>query len=132
MTAILDLTDHLGNGEPVHVPYLYGGHHSFADPAASPVVATLVAEAGPHPLNGRPAVLIRLVDDQRLLILTLDQLAHERSCEACEPIWNSLDPAIAELEAGAMLFGIAPVQTSLGEAMLVIDAADLELEDEQP
>jgi hypothetical protein len=117
---------HLMTGGSVHVPYMHVGHHRRDDPAASPEVTTLLAADGlpPHPYNGKPVVLVRLVDE-RLLIAATDRLAHTRECSRCVPIWERFDELLAGTPDGGMLSAGMGVTTSEGPAMLLVDAEDV-------
>lgn len=128
--AATDWLRHLLDGATVVVPFVSVGHHDRADPAASPVVARVFSsgDALPsHPYNGRPLALVETEGPRpQLLMLNIDRLAHGRGCPRCAPVWARYDEILDEIPAGSMISAVTIVHTSLGEARLVVDAADIE------
>ena len=113
-------------GGAAHVPYMRVGHYRRDAPEASPEVAVAIAASGlpPHPYNGKPVVLVRLVDES-LLIAATDRLAHTPECTRCAPIWRRFDELLKDIPEAGMLSAGIEVTTSEGPAILLVGVEDV-------
>lgn len=119
--------EHLTDGAPVYLPYATVGHYRRDDPAASPIVATLLQpNSGKHPYSGKPTSVVER--DGRPLIVATDRLAHARECDHCRPTWERYEAILDELvdEPGAMVSARMTLDHDGGEYGLLVDAEDLD------
>lgn len=119
--------DHLMDGREVVAPLALAGHYPRASDDASPVVAEVLLgdeEAPRHPYSGGGQVLARFENDQ-LVIVATDRLAHAEPCSTCAPTWERLRAAFDGLPDDASITAAIEVETSEGTAGLLVDVFDL-------
>lgn len=119
--------DHLMDGREVVAPLALAGHFPRASDDASPVVGEVLLgddEAPPHPYSGGRQVLARFENDQ-LVIVATNRLAHAGPCSTCAPTWERLRSAFDGLPDDASITAAVEVETSEGTAALLVDVFDL-------
>lgn len=122
---LVELTNHLFDGDPLCVPFLKLGHHAAESPTAHGYVAlTLDAEGNlpvaKHPVTGKWAT--RVEEDGRLLWVAIEQLAHGMACRDCwSRRWLPLEVRSREALPGESIFGLIEI----GAGRFVVDAEDL-------
>lgn len=119
--------EHLSDGAEVVAPYAMAGHFSRESEEASPVVEELLIAAEncpPHPYTGGECVLVRMSNDQ-LMVVATERIAHTGSCAECSSTWERLGQALEGVPAEASITAGMEVSTPFGDAFLLVEATDL-------
>lgn len=122
---LVELTNHLFDGDQLFLPFLKLGHYATDNPAAHGYVAFTLDVDGnlpvaKHPLTGNWST--RVEEDGRLLWCDIRLLSHGMACEGCwSRAWKPIAERVGELGAGEGIFALA----QLGAGSFVVDAEDL-------